>query len=401
MATFNYVAVNIAGQTIKGQIEANDRRDLDGKLARMGLEVIQAKPSRLAAVGLFQRGVKRVELARFCFYLEQLVRGGVPLLEGLTDLRDSVESKSLQNVTSIIIQEVESGTTLSNAMRKYPRFFDNVFVALISAGEESGELAQVLATLGETITWSDEVIKKTRKIFIYPIFALVVILSAAWFLLIYVVPPLATLITELGSELPPATAALIATSNFIQERWQFILIAPVAIFVGFKFLLIAVPGVDFFIDRIKIRIPLFGDVIEKLILSRFANTFGMLYSSGVSVVEALNISEGTLDNKFMSYNLRKITEEIKRGKALSVAFDEAGIFPPLVMRMMKLGETTGGIDNAMRQIKFYYDKDTSESIGKAQAAVGPVLMLGIAGLLAWIILAVYGPLYDIVGSGAI
>lgn len=398
MPMFAYTAVNQTGQTIKGEVEASSRKDLELKVSKLGLDLIQAKERRLSGITLFERKVGREELAQFCFYLEQLVKSGVPLIEGLTDLRDSVENKSLRQVTGIVIQEVESGSTLSNALRKYPKYFDDVFVALISAGEESGELGRVLNSLGETIMWTHEMVKKTRKVFTYPIAALVVMLGAAWFLLVWVVPPLTEVITSLGQTLPPATRALIGTSNFIQNQWQLILIAPVIATIVIMVMVRTVPGADYAIDRMKIRLPIFGTVIEKMILSRFANTFGMLYSSGVSVVEALRIAEETLGNVFLKRAVANVTNEIVNGKAMSTAFQESGIFPPLVMRMMKLGETTGGVDNAMRQIKFYYDKDATEAIAKAQGAIGPLMMVLIAGLLIWIILAVYGPLYDLVSA---
>lgn len=396
MPTYNYVAINRTGQTIKGSIEATDRKDMELRLSRLGLDPIQVREQRFALT--FQRKPGKEEMAQFCFYLEQLVRSGVPLIEGLTDLRDSVENKALRNITGIVITEVESGSTLSNALKKYPRYFDEVFVALIGAGEESGELGRVLNALGETITWSHEMGKKTRKAFTYPVFALIVMCAAAWFLLVWVVPTLTEVITSLGQELPPATVALIATSQFIEQNWQYILATPVVILVIIWILGKTVPGIDLVVDRLRIRIPIFGVVAEKMILSRFANTFGMLYSSGVSVVEALRIAEKTMGNKFLQRSIGTITDEIVNGKSLSLAFQDSGIFPPLVMRMMKLGETTGGVDNAMRQIKFYYDKDASEAIARAQAAIGPLMMLFVAGLLVWIILAVYGPLYDLVNA---
>ena len=396
MPTYNYVAVNRTGQTIKGSIEASDRKDMELRLSRLGLDPIQVKEQRFTFS--LQPKPGKEEMAQFCYYLEQLVRSGVPLIEGLTDLRDSVDNKALRNVVGIVITEVESGTTLSNALRKYPKYFDDVFVALIGAGEESGELGRVLNSLAETITWSFEMTKKTRKAFTYPIFALGVMCAAAWFLLVKVVPSLTEVITSLGQELPPATRALIATSQFIEQNWTLILGAPFVIYAIIWVMGKTIPGIDMLVARLQIRIPIFGVVSEKMILSRFANTFGMLYSSGVSVVEALRIAEKTMGNKFLQRSIGMITDEIVNGKSLSLAFQDSGIFPPLVMRMMKLGETTGGVDNAMRQIKFYYDKDATEAIAKAQAAVQPMMMVVVAGLLIWIILAVYGPLYDLVNA---
>ena len=155
---------------------------------------------------------------------------------------------------------------------------------------------------------------------------------------------------------------------------------------------------DYFWDKVKIRIPGIGPVFEKLLLSRFSNIFGMLYGSGVSVIDALKISRGALGNKFVARGMDDIIQSITEGQSISEAFRESGLFPPLVLRMLKLGETTGGVDKAMQQIKAYYDRDASEAIETAQGLIQPLMLLLLAGILVWVILAVYGPLYDLVGS---
>ena len=396
MAIYSYTAVNQQGQTVRGKIEAASKDDLEKRLERLGLQLI----SQSAGIGLalFQAKVTQEELSQFCFYLEQLVSGGVPLIEGLSDVRDSVSNPTLRNAVSAVISEIEQGCKLSDALGQYPKLFDQIFVSLVQAGEESGELSLVLKNLGENIRWSHEITKRTKKIFVYPLFALTVILGATALLMTLVVPKLLKVLESLGQELPGYTIALINTSNFVQERGLYLLAIPVVVWLVIQIMVLAIPGIDYQTDRLKIRIPLLGVVFEKVMMSRFANIFGLLYGSGISIMEALKISQGALGNQFVSRSLDSIIEEINNGKALSAAFKDAGIFPPLVLRMVRLGETTGSLDASMRQVKLYYDKDANEAISAMQAAIGPMMMLLLAGLLAWVILAIYAPLYDAFGQ---
>lgn len=402
MPLYQYSAVNQTGSVVRGKLDARNQADLERRVGRLGLSLISSKEASgaIADVGslLFKKKVTHDELSQFCFYVEQLVSGGVPLLEGLSDVRDSVANPALRNTVGVIIQDIEQGSTLSQALREHPKIFDEVFTSLVEAGEYSGELDAVLRNIGENIKWQAEIIKKTKKAVRYPIGALIVLIIATYFLMVLVVPPLTRLLKSLGQDLPVYTEALIATSDFVTEQWDTMLLSVVGIYIAVKVLVKLIPGVDYFWDKVKIRLPGIGPVFEKLLLSRFSNIFGMLYGSGVSVIDALKISRGALGNKFVAEGMDKIIFNITEGSSISQAFRDSGLFPPLVLRMLKLGETTGGVDKAMQQIKAYYDRDANEAIETAQGLIQPLMLLLLAGLLVWVILAVYGPLYDLVGN---
>ena len=400
MPTYQYSAVNQTGRVIRGKIDAGGAQDLERRLSRLGLSIISSSEIKrgISSANVFFSSVSRDELAQFCFYIERLVAGGVPLLEGLADVRDSVSNTALRNTIGLLIEDIEQGVTLSGAMRRHPKVFDEVFVSLVEAGEHSGELDTVLNSLAESLKWQDTIIKKTKKAFRYPVIAFVVVCLAGYGLLVLVVPQLTKVLESLGQELPPSTVALINTSAFLQSYWLHIIGSVVAFWFFMLILIKAVPGVDYFIHRLQVRFPVFGPVVEKILLSRFSNIFGLLYGSGVTIIDGLKISRGSLGNKFISRGLDDVIVNITNGTSLSNAFRESGLFPPLVLRMIRLGEATGGVDSAMMQIKGYYDKDANEAIEMAQGAIGPIIMLFIAGLLVWIILAIYGPLYDIVGG---
>ena len=402
MPLYQYSAVNQTGSVVRGKLDARNQADLERRVGRLGLSLISSNEASgaLANVGslLFKKKVTHDELSQFCFYVEQLISGGVPLLEGLSDVRDSVANPALRNTVGVIIQDIEQGSTLSQALREHPKIFDDVFTSLVEAGEYSGELDAVLRNIGENIKWQAEIIQKTKKAVRYPIGALIVLLIATYFLLVLVVPPLTKLLRNLGEELPVYTEALIATSDFVVAQWKGIIFAVLGVYVAVKVLIKLIPGVDYFWDKVKIRIPGIGPVFEKLLLSRFSNIFGMLYGSGVSVIDALKISRGALGNKFVAQGMDRIIFNITEGSSISQAFRDSGLFPPLVLRMLKLGETTGGVDKAMQQIKAYYDRDANEAIETAQGLIQPLMLILLAGLLVWVILAVYGPLYDLVGN---
>ena len=399
MPTYQYSAVNQTGTVVRGKIDAKNAQDLERRLGRLGLSIISGdEVKRLVAGGLFQRKISRDELAQFCFYVERLVSGGVPLLEGLSDVRDSVSNPTLRNTIGLLISDIEQGVTLSQAMKQYPKIFDEIFVALVEAGEQSGELDTVLRNIGENIRWQADIVKRMRKVFSYPIFALVVMMGATYGLMILVVPKMTTLLKTLGQELPPYTLALIATSEFLQEYLVQMIVVIMLLVAALKMSTTVIPGLDYYFDKMKLRMPIVGPVVEKLLMSRFANIFGMIYASGISVIDGLKISKGSMGNKFMAKGLDGVIHNITEGSTLTNAFRESGLFPPLVLRMIRLGETTGGVDQAMQQIKSYYDRDANEAIEAAQAAIGPIMMVFIAGLMVWVIVAVYSPLYDLISN---
>ena len=399
MPTYQYSAVNQSGTIVRGKIDAKSSQDLERRLGRLGLSIISGdEVKRLVAGGLFQRKISRDELSQFCFYVERLVSGGVPLLEGLSDVRDSVSNPTLRNTVGLLIADIEQGVTLSQALRQYPKIFDEIFVALVEAGEQSGELDTVLRNIGENIRWQADILKRMRKVFTYPIFALVVMMGATYGLLVLVVPKMTKLLETLGQELPPYTLALIATSNFMQEYLVQLAVGSVLLVVGVQMATKVIPGLDYYLDKMKLRLPILGPVMEKLLMSRFANIFGMIYASGISVIDGLKISKGSMGNKFMAKGMDGVIHNITEGSTLTNAFRESGLFPPLVLRMIRLGETTGGVDQAMQQIKSYYDRDANEAIEAAQAAIGPIMMVFIAGLMVWVIVAVYSPLYDLISN---
>lgn len=397
MAMMHYKAVSETGKTTLGRMEAVNVADLEMRLSRMGLDLINYREGR-PQTSLFGTGrkVARRDLISFCFHLEQLVSAGVPLVEGLADLRDSMEEPRVREVIAGMIESIEGGTTLSQAMELYPQTFDDVFVSLIRAGELSGQVGEVLRKITEALKWQDEQAAHLKKLLTYPLLVALVIGVVVFFLMTYLVPQLVQFIKSVGEELPGHTLVLIAVSKFFIEYWYLILIGPVVAFVAAKLTKRASPGVAISIDRLKLKLWVVGPILNKIILARFANYFAMLYASGITVLDCISISEGLLNNKAIQEAARQAARQIQEGASISAAFEQTQLFPPLVLRMLRVGESTGGLDRALLNISYFYERDIRESLDRMQALIGPAMTLVLGGLLIWVMISVLGPIYDVI-----
>jgi type IV pilus assembly protein PilC len=344
----------------------------------------------------FGRGVSRPELINFCFHLEQLSSSGVPVVEGLTDLRDSVENPRFREVISGLIEGIQGGQNLSGALSNYPETFSPVFRALVKAGEDTGRLPEVLRSLVENLKWEDELRAQTKKLVMYPLFVGVVVLGVTLFLMVYLVPQMVSLIKTMGQTLPLHTRLLIAVSDFLVGYWWLVIAAPFIIFFGIKFAAQSNPVLRYRIDAFKLRLPVLGPILRKIILSRFASVFALMYSSGITILDAIRSSEETAGNLVIQEALRNVGQEIGEGKNVTAAFQDVGMFPPLVVRMLRVGESTGALDTALANVSYFYNREVREGIAKIQVMIEPTLTVLMGVLLGWVMLSVLGPIYDMI-----
>jgi type IV pilus assembly protein PilC len=392
MALFNYKAISANGKAVLGQIDALNVVDLELRLKRMGLDLIVGGPTKRAVA--FGRTIKRPDLINFCFHLEQLTSSGVPLVEGLIDLRDSVENPRFREVISGLVEGIQGGQNLSGALGNYPEVFNPVFRALVKAGEDTGRLPEVLRSLTENLKWEDELAAQTKKVLMYPAFVGAVVLGVTMFLMIYLVPQMVTLIKNMGHTLPAHTRLLIAVSNFLVSYWWFVILAPVAAYFGLKFAAQTNPALRYRIDAFKLRVPVLGPILRKIILSRFASIFALMYSSGITILDAIRSSEEIAGNQVIQEGLRAVGQEIADGKNVTAAFQDVGMFPPLVVRMLRVGESTGALDTALLNVSYFFNREVREGIAKIQVMIEPTLTVVMGILLGWVMLSVLGPIYD-------
>jgi type IV pilus assembly protein PilC len=394
---FDYKAVSAEGRMVFGRLDAINMVDLEMRLKRMELDLVTGRAiDRQHLFG--NRKIPRIELINFCFHLEQLTRAGVPILEGLGDLRDSVENPRFREVIAGLIESIEGGQTLSQAMSGHPSVFSEVFVALIRAGEASGQLPDVLQSLNDSLKWEDELASHTKKLMMYPAFVASIVLGATFFLMIYMVPQLKMFVRNMGQVLPPQTQLLFFVSDLLVNFWWAILLLPVIGFIAAQIVLQSNPLARIRFDGVKLAVPVLGPILKKIILSRFANTFAMLYAAGIPILESIHTTQDIVGNRVVRESLRKVEASIREGKNVAAAFHEAALFPPLVVRMLRVGENTGGLDKALLNVSYFYNRDVKESVEKAQALIEPMLTVFMGALLGWIMLSVIGPIYDVISK---
>ncbi len=397
MAVFQYKAVSADGRPAYGKLDALNLIDLEMRLKRMELDLVSGQP--VSTRTLFGGGkVPRRELITFCFHLEQLTRAGVPIIEGLSDLRDSIEHPRFREVIAGIIESIEGGQTLSEAMSSHRAVFNKVFVSLVRAGESTGRLPEVLQNVMESLKWEDELASHTKKVIMYPAFVGSIVMAATFFLMIYMVPQLKQFVKNMGQELPPQTKALFFVSDLLVQYWYVVLLLPILSIVVGQFMLHTNPAARVRFDGFKLQLPLIGAIMRKIILSRFANTFALLYSAGIPILDSIRTTQDVVGNRVIEQGLQRVEQLIGEGQNVTAAFHTVGLFPPLIIRMLKVGESTGALDNALKNVSYFYNRDVKESVEKVQTMIEPMLTMLLGGMLGWIMLSVLGPVYDVISK---
>ena len=395
MSLFTYKAMNEGGRVVQGQLDAINLVDLEMRLKRMDLDFINGKEVRQG--GLLRGGkVPKTELINFCFHMEQLTRAGVPILESLTDLRDSIYHPRFREVITSMIESIEGGRTLSQAMTEHPKVFDKVFSSLILAGENTGNLPAVLKSLSESLKWEDELASHTKKLFMYPAFVGTIVLGVTFFLMVYLVPQMAGFIKNMGQDMPTQTRVLLATSAIVQQFWYLILAVPLLVALAVKVAVDTNPAFRHRFDEFKLALPVVGPILRKIILSRFASVFAMMYASGIAIIDSIRSTEDVVGNVVIQDGLKRAGQLIGEGQNVTVAFQSIGLFPPLVIRMLRVGENTGALDTALLNVAYFYNRDVKESIEKVQAMIEPAMTLILGTILGWVMLSVLGPIYDVI-----
>jgi type IV pilus assembly protein PilC len=387
---FSYKAMDSDGRIVKGSLGANSIDKLEARLADMGLDIISYRPKKQHK-SLFNQ-VSRRDLITFCFQMETLLRAGISLLDGLIELRDSLSQSQFREVLSAVIDNLSGGARFFESLEAYPDIFDPIFINLVRVGEESGQLDVVFKHLIDKLKWQDEILAKTKKLLIYPAILLITIMALLFFLMIYLVPQLVVFINDINAELPLQTRLLIYISEIFQQYWYLILMMPLLTIFLFQITIKFSVRFRYLIDNLKLRI--FGGIFKKIILARFATFFALLYSSGISVLESLELCQKITGNLVIENALDDVKTNIAEGLNIYDSFESTQLFSRLTLTMLKIGETTGELDRAFLNLSYFYNRDITESIDKLQALIEPVMTVVLGLLLAWVMLSILGPIYD-------
>src|ERR1700719_1256507 len=425
MPQFTYVALDSRGQESTGLVEAASTNEAIGQLRQAGYfptsvyeqgkgsgadgkalrKTAKAKP--IAApkgkgmrmeITLFQRKtVKTKTLMIFTRQLATLVDSGLPLLRGLNVLAKQERDSVLKRTINQLADGVQSGGTFSESLAQHPQIFNNLYVNMVRAGEVGGVLELVLGRLAEFQEKAAKIKSKVISAMVYPIIVLALACGIMGFLLVFIVPKFEQIFHDmLGDKpLPAITQFVIGVSKFVQSHWLVLIGGLIAVIAGYKFANRTAGGRSA-IDRIKLRMPLFGDVIRKTAISRFSRTLGMLVTSGVPILQALHITRDTAGNSVIANAITKVHDSVKEGESIVQPLEASGAFPPMVVSMIDVGEETGQLPDMLLRTANVYDEEVDNSVAAMTAALEPIMIVFLALVVGTIVIALFLPLISII-----
>ncbi|MFT7619701.1 MAG: type IV pilus assembly protein PilC [Planctomycetota bacterium] len=400
MAKFKYKAKNAKGETVSGTTNGSTQDEAVQKLGRQNLVVVKVKE-------VAERGEKRNarakpsvakgELELFTRQLATMISAGIPLLECLEILREQAQSAGFCNCVGFVIDDIRGGTDLSSAMGKYPKVFSEIYVSMVRAGEASGQLDEILDRLAEYLESTAALKREIKSAMTYPVVSLVMVVAITGFLMICIVPKFKEIFDGLEIELPALTVMVMTASLFMKSNVTVCLGGLAAMIFGCKAWKSTKSGKVFF-DHLTMRLPVFGPLFRKVALSRFARTFSTLIKSGVPILGSLEIVADTAGNTIVATAVRDSLENVRQGETLSEPLGNHWIFPPMVVRMVGIGEKSGALEHLLSKISDFYDQQVEAEVKALTSLIEP-LMIGFMGIMVGgIVLAVFLPIMKLQAS---
>lgn len=392
MPFYSFIALDKTGKKVKGSITALNETDLDKKLKGMELDVIKSNITSGKSFGFTNR-VSLKDLIFLCIHLEQLERAGVPLLDSLADLRDTSDTLRVKNLMADIYESVEGGSMLSEAMATYPHIFNQVFTGLVGAGEKTGNLADIFAHLAKHMKWVHDIRGKIKKALYYPVFLLFLMMGIIALMMLFVVPKLSSFLLAQNFELPWYTSALIKTSDIFAHYWYLIFGLPVLLYFALNIIIRNSYELARAFDAFLLSLPIIGSVLRKIDLARFTHFFAITFRSGVPMLDCLEIAHDVVKNRIIKESILTARRSVSEGSTLTNALRGTKQFPSLVLRMFKVGEDSGNMEATLANITFFYDREVDDAVNNMVGFVQPALTIVLGGLMLWISIAIFGPLY--------
>ena len=402
LPAFEYTALDRSGRETRGVIDADSLAEARRKLRETrvhalsvdaGPEEVQG-PAPLVSRRISLRRIRSSDVASATRQLAMLMNAGIALVPALGALREQLGRHPLGAVMARIHDRINEGMSLTKALEEHPKVFSEVFVSMVSAGEASGELENVLVRLADVSEKRVRLANKVRASLAYPAFMALVGTGVVIFLLTFVIPSISKLFHDMHRELPWPTVALIAVSDFVKAYFWLIAGAVAGLIILFRIWLATPPG-RLAWDRIVLRLPLFGDLFRKVAISRFARTLGTLLASGVSILEALDIVKRVVGNAALSDTLDQIKESVRQGDSITNPLRRSGIFPPIVCHMVGSGERGGNIEEGLLKVAEVYDNEVESSVTTLTSLLEPMMILALGAVVGFIVLAILLPIFEI------
>lgn len=407
MTSFKYAAKGPGGKTVEGQIEATDRSEVLSELRRQNLvvmsidEVSGRRGGVKKAKGISSKGVKpnasRVELVLFTRQLATMVGAGISLLEGLEVLADQAETPPFKACCEKLITEVRGGSDLSAAMEHCPRAFTDLYVSMVKAAEVSGQMDIILVRLADYLEAAEELRREIKSAMTYPVISMILVTGITAFLMIGIVPGFRQVFESLDTELPALTKAVLETSEWMRSNWAILALGcfgiPGALWAALK----TEKGAYLF-DQLSLRAPVFGPLFSKVALARFSRTFSTLIRSGVPIMGTLDIVAATSGNRVISKAVLESREAVRAGNMLSEPLGRSPIFPPMVVRMIAIGEKSGALETLLEKIAEFYDSQVKATVKSLTSMIEPILISVMGIMVGGVVLSVFLPILDVVGN---
>ncbi len=401
MPIYSYKAINESGATVTGTIEAESADTATGTLVNRGLipsKVTDQKTGNpFAQLSIFLerfRSVKPQELILFTKQFRTMIRAGVPMMTLLQTLQTQTDDPMLKKITVVMSQDVSEGASLYDAFRRHPRIFSPLFCSMVRAGEASGALPEVLDRLIYIMEHEHKMKTDIRSALQYPIIVISFLVLAFFVLLTYVIPKFSVIFTRAGLELPLLTRICIIMYNFLVNYWVVILGAVILIAIALTYYL-RTPEGRLNRDALLLNLPLIGPLFNKAAMSRFASIFSILQSSGVAVLESMQILSGTINNEAIGREFRKITERLEEGRGISVPLRQSKYFTPIVINMVAIGEESGNLEEMLNDVSSHYDDELAYAMKRLSDSIGPIMTIGLAAVIGFFALAIYMPMWDL------
>jgi type IV pilus assembly protein PilC len=395
---FEYKGKTLAGTTVSGELKAKDRNELE-KLLRSNKILVSSvikKPSSIK-FSFGSKKVKKVQISRFTRQFATMIGAGLPMVQCLEILAQQSESAELRKVIGQVKESVQAGTTLAEALSKHKKVFDDLYVNMVDAGEIGGALDSILVRLATYREKADALVRKVKGALIYPCVIFIVAIGVTAAMLTFIVPVFAKLFSGLGAELPGPTKFVLGLSNFLRNNVITGLIFLALLAVGYRFYSRTDQG-RLLIDKILLKLPLIGELLRKSAISRFTRTLGTLISSGVSILDALDITAKTAGNKVIQNAIKKSVISIAEGETITQPLKETGVFPPMVTQMVSVGEKTGGLDDMLNKIADFYEEEVDAAVSAITSIIEPVVIIFMGVIVGGILISMYLPMFDIIGK---
>ena len=397
MPVFTYKGRTSGGTQVAGELKAKNRGELE-RILRSRKVLVSQVSTKSSQISLrIGSGIKKVYISRFTRQFATMIGAGLPMVQCLEILSQQMESAELRRVIGEVKEGVQAGTTLSEALSRHKKVFDALYVNMVDAGEIGGALDVILSRLATYREKADALARKVKGAMIYPGVVMTVAFGVTFIMLTYIVPVFAKMFAGLGAELPGPTQFILSLSAFLRGNILTGLVLAVLVIVAYKFYSKTDQG-RLNIDKAKLRMPLVGDLIRKSSIAKFSRTLSTLISSGVPILDALNITARASGNRVVHDAIKKSVLSIAEGETITQPLKQCGVFPPMVTQMISVGEKTGGLDDMLSKIADFYDEEVDAAVAALTSVIEPVIIVFMGIVIGGILIAMYLPMFDIIGK---